>query len=79
MERAVLSISSNIAEGSSRTSDKDYVRFLEYSLGSCFELETQLIISFRLSLLSEDVFKSISEHLIIQIKMLHKLIKAIRK
>ena len=43
--RASVSISSNIAEGSSRTSEKDYNRFLEHSLGSSFELETQLLIS----------------------------------
>ena len=43
--RAAVSIPSNIAEGSSRTSMKDYNRFLEMSLGSSFELETQLLIA----------------------------------
>jgi four helix bundle protein len=43
--RAGVSIPSNIAEGSSRNSDKDYNRFIEISLGSCFETETQLLIS----------------------------------
>lgn len=42
MTSAVISIPSNIAEGSSRTSKKDYVRFLEYSLRSTYELETQV-------------------------------------
>ena len=43
--RAAVSISSNIAEGSSRKSEKDYNRFIEISLGSTFELETQLLIA----------------------------------
>ena len=43
--RAATSIPSNIAEGSSRRSGKDYYRFIEISLGSSFELETQLLIA----------------------------------
>ena len=45
INRSGLSIPSNIAEGSSRSSEKGYNRFLKISLGSCFELETQLLIS----------------------------------
>lgn len=43
--RAAVSIPSNIAEGSSWSSEKEYNRFLELSLGSSFELETQLMIA----------------------------------
>jgi len=43
--KAAVSIPSNIAEGSSRTSEKDYSRFIEISMGSSFELETQLLIA----------------------------------
>lgn len=45
ISRAAVSIPSNIAEGSSRKSEKDYSRFTEISLGSAFELETQLLIA----------------------------------
>ena len=45
LTRCAVSIPSNIAEGSSRNSSKDYNRFLEISLGSSFEMETQLLIA----------------------------------
>ncbi len=44
IKRAAVFIPSNIAEGASRRSDKDYLRFLEIALGSTFELETQLLL-----------------------------------
>jgi four helix bundle protein len=43
INRAVVSIPSNIAEGCSRISNKDFQHFLSMALGSAFELETQLI------------------------------------
>jgi four helix bundle protein len=45
MSRCSVSIASNIAEGSSRRSNKEFIHFLNISLGSCYELETQIIIS----------------------------------
>ena len=45
MVRSTLSIGSNIAEGSGKQSDKEFVRFLWISVGSCNELEGQLITS----------------------------------
>ncbi len=44
MNRAAISISSNIAEGCSRNSDKDFKRFLEIAQGSAFELESKILV-----------------------------------
>lgn len=45
MRRCAVSIPSNLAEGSARFSTKDTIRFIEISIGSLAELETQVIIS----------------------------------
>lgn len=50
IQRAAVSIPSNIAEGASRSSEKEFRYFLEMAIGSSFELETQLIIITQLDL-----------------------------
>lgn len=45
INRSAVSVPSNIAEGSSRSSKKDFKRFLEISLGSLFELQTQIVLA----------------------------------
>ena len=55
MQRSAVSVPSNIAEGSAKSSNKDFSRFLEMSIGSLFELETQLILATRLNYLESEV------------------------
>ncbi len=64
MQRAVVSIPSNIAEGSAKDSDKDFCRFLGISLGSLYELETQLEIAHRRSYMEEAVYTDLLEKII---------------
>jgi four helix bundle protein len=45
LQRAAVSISSNITEGAARSTDADFAHFLDFALGSAFEVETQLKIS----------------------------------
>ncbi|MEX0290695.1 MAG: four helix bundle protein, partial [Flavobacteriaceae bacterium] len=54
-QRSVMSISVNIAEGCSKYSQKDFVRFLQISLGSSYELETYLILCEDLDFASPDI------------------------
>lgn len=51
--RAAVSIPSNIAEGSSRHSNKDFARFLQITLGSAYEIETKLPIAFDLKFINK--------------------------
>jgi len=63
IKRAAVSIPSNIAEGSSRGSNKDFGRYLSISLGSAFELETQILIAKELNLINNSNYNNISSKL----------------
>jgi len=53
IRRAAISISSNIAEGAGRNYNKEFIQFLGIANGSCFEVQSQLVLSIRLNLISE--------------------------
>ncbi|SDS02494.1 four helix bundle protein [Gramella sp. MAR_2010_147] len=63
IRRASVSISSNIAEGAGRNSDKELLYFLNVALGSLAEVETQVEIALRLNFIStaDSIFKQITE------------------
>ncbi len=73
MNRSAVSIPSNIAEGSSRKSEKDYHRFLEIALGSSFELDTQIEIVLELRFAEKDLIKDLQNELLEEIMMLQSL------
>ncbi|SMG52749.1 four helix bundle protein [Marivirga sericea] len=75
IRRCAVSIPSNIAEGSSRDSSKDFSRFLRISIGSSFELKTQLLLSKDLDFISESDFDAVVEALNEIQKMLNSFIK----
>ena len=61
MRRSAISIPSNIAEGFGRNSNKEYLRFLNVSMASLFELQTQLEISKNIEYLTEQEFNKLYE------------------
>lgn len=79
MQRAVVSISSNIAEGAGRPTDADFAHFLDIALGSSNEVETQLIISRNLNYIDTAQFNSLMSKLSEIQKQLTGLISSIRK
>jgi len=75
MQRASLSIPTNIAEGFNRFHNKEYKQFLYIALGSCAELETQVEIATELKYISEENKKSILEKINHESRMITNLIK----
>lgn len=73
ISRCVISIPANIAEGCAKDSQKDFVRFLQISMGSAFELETHLIICSDLS------YFELDDDLLAEIHKLQKRINALIK
>ena len=53
IKRCSVSIASNIAEGAGRNSNKEFKHFLSIANGSCYELQTQLILTYELNLIEK--------------------------
>lgn len=79
MERAAVSIPSNIAEGAGRRSVAEFAHFLDIALGSAYELETQLIIAHRRKYISDELFTQTDDALVSLQKRIGTFISQITK
>ena len=79
LQRAVVSMSSNIAEGAARVSNVDFAHFLDFALGSAFEVETQLLIAKNVGYLDENQYNDLFSKLSSIERQLNGLITSIRK
>ncbi|MCI5817926.1 MAG: four helix bundle protein [Paraprevotella sp.] len=79
LQRAVVSISSNIAEGSAKPSDAEFVKYLYISLGSSYEVETQLLIAKNIGYIQESQYSDLLSRIIEIEKQLSGLIRTICK
>lgn len=78
IRRAVVSISSNLAEGCSRSSQADFARFVEIALGSAMELRHQLSVARRLGFGQAETLQSLEARVDELGRMLNGLGKALR-
>ena len=79
MDRAAVSIPSNIAEGYGRATTQDYLHFLRIARGSAYELETQLVLAEDLGLCSEVTGEKVKNGLYEVIRVLQGLIQSLER
>lgn len=73
LRRAAVSIVSNIAEGSSRKSERERVRFYEIARGSLIEIDAQLEIAFRLKYVNKEDLEVLGSYTVRIFQMLTKM------
>ena len=78
LQRASVSISSNIAEGAAKPSDTDFARFLDTALGSAYEVETQLLISKNVGYIDDVLYSDMTKSLMEIERQLTAFIRRIR-
>ena len=78
LQRAAVSISSNIAEGSAKPSNADFARFLDTALGSSYEVETQLLIANKVGYIDDEKYKELYNGITEIEKQLAGLIRNLR-
>jgi len=79
MRRSAISIPSNIAEGFARQFNREYRQFLYVALGSCAELETQVVLAHRRNYMSAKNSEELGEKIDHESRMLTNMIKAVSR
>jgi four helix bundle protein len=79
LRRAATSIPSNIAEGSGRSTAREYIYFLRVARGSIAELETQLLLSQRVGYLPEGEVANLQTRIDEVARILHALMASLRR
>lgn len=79
IKRSAVSIPSNIAEGAGRNSNKEFKYFMSIANGSCYELQTQLILTAELNLISKETIEPVVNIIIEIQKMNYSFQKTLEK
>lgn len=79
LQRAAVSISSNIAEGCAKPSDMEFAKFLDTALGSSYEVETQLTIAHNVGYINDDIFAELMNDVQSIERQLTGFIRSVRK
>lgn len=79
LRKSAISIPSNIAEGAGRNTNGEFMQFLGIANGSSFELLTQLYLSKRLDLITEDKVRPIINEVLEVSKMNYSLQRTLKK
>ena len=79
LQRAAVSISSNIAEGSAKPSDAEFAHYLDMALGSSYEVETQLLIANKVGYIKNETYQGLLNDIIEIERQLAGLIRTLRR
>lgn len=77
VRRAAVSVSSNLAEGSSRRSNKEKANFYRISIGSLIEIENQLLISRDIKYINNGDYLNTREQIIFVRKLCYGLLRSV--
>ncbi len=79
MRRSAVSIPSNISDGFVRNHSREYIQFLYIALGSCAELDTQLVIAKNRNYVTQGKYSELTEYINHEIRVLVSLINSIQR